>query len=171
MVKAINHGVASTLATVGQETGKGIIGGVLGMAAIGALAGVGIVALGAALLPIVTFSWAVAGYVALGTGLLSGIFGVATGATIGGIVGAFNGVSKVSHEKSAFKIRMNGHEQIADIKTQAVAQQAYAAGVQDGQAHLIQEIQAAQAAQQANFAQREDARRAAATAASPGKAV
>lgn len=161
MAKPINHGVISSVATVGVETGKGAIGGVALFGGLGALTVGGLAAAIGLFWPLVVAAAVVGG--------IGGIVaGGSVGAVGGGILGAFRGGSRVTSENSAFALAMNGPEELANARLAGVQQQAYVAGVQDGQARLMQEIQAAQ---QANFVQREDARRAAAAQANPVKTV
>ena len=141
MAKQIDHDAASAVATVGLETGKGIVGGVLTAAVIGGALTAGVMA--AFGLPILAPALIAAG--------LSGFFGAGIGAAAGGAAGVLAGVGKVGDEKAAYQAKARAIS--AEPVVQAAQQQAYMAGVQDGQVAVVQHLQQAAEAQR-SFADR-----------------
>ncbi len=140
MARQIDHDAASAVSTVGLETGKGIIGGVLTAGVIGAAVLGGIGAIIGGFIPL-----AIAGFA------IGAIGGATIGATAGGVVGVAEGIGKVGDEKAAFRAQARSNSVVPIM--QAAQQQAYIAGVQDGQVAVVSKLQEMQQ-QQASFAER-----------------
>lgn len=179
MAKAIQHNLGSGIATVGVDTAKGSLWGILATGLIGA--GLGALLLGGGgLLVAAGAAWAGAWWAGgtfaassitwapvIGTAIVGAIGGGVVGATgggigagVGGLFGLLNGVNRVTAEQSAYQVRVaNQGPSVNDV--QRMQQEAYITGARDGQEELVKHIKAAQeaeAAQAVSFAQREKIR-------------
>lgn len=137
MVQRVDHGVLSATATTGWETAKGGLLGALAVTAAGAIGGA---LIGAFLLP------------AVGAGIGAAVLGVASffvagpiATVVGTGLGAYKGVHRVKDENAAYANRQHIIEGHAANQTNAVAQQAFAMGVQAGQKSVVEELQRARA--------------------------
>lgn len=143
MANPVDHDFASGTATVVGGAAKGLVGGILTFGALGALVAGGLAALAgmtSLLAP------------ALIGGAVAAVAGAAYGATIGGVVGATSGALKVKRENEKFKEVAHSQEHNVAATMQQAQQQAYFAGVQDGQQNVVNKLQEVQA-QQAQLAQ------------------
>lgn len=137
MEKPIDHGVGSSVATVGLQTGKGVLAVALISAAVLAVP--------------VALATGTFGFLAAGAGIAGGLLGGTFGAPIGAALGFFGGVSKVRGEQKSFDRQMQNQQQNVGVAISQAQQQAYMAGARDGQAQVVQKLQEIQE-QQTNFA-------------------
>lgn len=158
MVKAVDHDVASGLATTGYTVGKDAIIGGLVPAVVSAALTVGIIALVAGTAAFTGGALAVTMGAAAITGVAGFAWGGVVGAAIGGVLGLFSGANRVSAEKSAFNDKLATHalanQGLKRHAMEAAAQHGYQAGIQDGANMVVNKLREAQyAAIQQNMAE------------------
>lgn len=161
MAERVNHSAASAVATTGWETAKvGLAGwlaaGVIGAVAIAAVAAVPMLAVGAiggaagwigaggaASGIAATFGSTIGAWVLGIAATIGGVGGLSSpvGPVVGGVAGLFKGVGRVRGESAAYERRQDILQHGAQQAQSAVAQQAFAMGVQAGQQSVVQELQ------------------------------
>ncbi|MEZ5691716.1 MAG: hypothetical protein R3D71_08645 [Rickettsiales bacterium] len=159
MAQAIDHNIGSGAGTVAKEAVKGAVITVATVAAVGALLVGGVAAIAGALVGLEAAS--IAG-LAVGGGVVGGVGGLVTSsiagpgvgvlAGLGGAVGAAKGGFQVGDEKAAYRSVANSQNRNIEATIAQAQQQAYMAGAQDGQRHLIEQIQQSQQAEMARNA-------------------
>lgn len=143
MEKPVDHSFGSSATEVAGSTVSGAAKGV-GALLLGGLAVVG----GAMALITFAISAPVPALVVAGIGALTSPLWLPA-AGIGAAFGLGKGVSKVRGEQKAFDVAAHNIEQNTGVALQEAGQQAYLAGVHDGQMNVVKKLQEVQAAQMA----------------------
>lgn len=133
MVERVDHGMLSATATTGWETAKGGLKAAFGVMLIGAAIGAGIGALATGVVG-----------AAVGAVLLGGVAFFGAGpiaAAVGTVLGFNKGLHRVKDENAAYAHRQQILQGHTVAQHNAVAQQAFAMGVQQGQQSVVQELQ------------------------------
>lgn len=146
MEKPVDHSFGSSATEVAGSTVSGAAKGV-GALLLGGLAVIG----GAAALVAFAVNAPLAAAAVVGVGALAAVTAPVwlPVAGLGAAFGAAKGVSKVRGEQKAFDVAAHNIEQNTGVALQEAGQQAYLAGVHDGQMNVVKKLQEVQAAQMA----------------------